>query len=176
MKIYKICTTNQLPRNAWSSYVKYIWRHSSSMNEYIVDCHCSILLKLFRGWIPLFFSFRVSIPSRNFLCVHFASLATILAFSQSTPSLQIDACFARPPSPSFIRFLAFSASPFSMSCSVSRTLFLCSFSRDSHFLSVSPVYEWSLHLHGIRYTTFVFFPPRGVFAFEIRSSLCWKKS
>ena len=90
---------------------------------YRVLCHCSIWLYVFSGVIPLFFSLRDSIPSRNFRWVHRSSRATILASSHLIPALQVVECFARPPSFVFILVVAESMFPASISCFVSRTLF-----------------------------------------------------
>ena len=122
----------------WLPDVKY---HLTSKNEYRIDCHWSILLYAFRGDTPWFFNRKVSIPSRYFLCVHLCSFPTILASSQLIPWGHIAACFASPPSPSFILLPALSRFPLLISSLVSLTLSWCSFSLDSHLRSVSPVYD-----------------------------------
>ena len=58
--------------------------------------------------------------------------------------------------------------PAAISASVSLILSLCSFSRVSHFRSVSPVQEYFPHLQGILYTILLFFPLSGVFALDPR--------
>ena len=134
-----------------------------------IPLHCSIWLYWLSGTFPLLFCLSVSIPSSIFRCVQFASLLMILDSSQSISCWQIVACFANPPSRSFILFVALSTFPFPMSFFVSLTLSWCSFFLVAHFLSVSPTYVYFPHLHGISYITLVFLSPSGVFADETRS-------
>ena len=59
------------------------------------------------------------------------------------------ACGCSPPSFVFIRASVASVFPASRSCFVSLTLSLCSLHLEHHFLCVSPLYAYSLHLHGM---------------------------
>ena len=128
-------TTRNMQKIQKLIYAKTVGQHRDdtyknfqvfSKNGYNVLCQCSNWLKLFNGIMPLFFSRRDSIPSRNFRWVHPPSLPTIFAFSHSISLLHVDICFASPPSFVFILVVAESMSPASMSCFVTCTLSWCS--------------------------------------------------
>ena len=55
-------------------------------------------LKLFFRITPLLFSFTVSIRWRNLCLVHSSFLAMTFTFSHSISPVQVDVCFASPPS------------------------------------------------------------------------------
>ena len=109
------------------------------------------------------------LPSRSFLCAQLCSFPTNLARSQSISCGQDVACFASPPSRSFILVVALVMLPSLISSCVNLTLSWCSLFLVAHFLSVSPMYANLSHLQGILYTTLVFLSPRGVFAEVVRS-------
>ena len=125
-----------------------IWRHFLK-NENNVDCHWSSWLNWFSKICPAFLCLKDSIPSRYFRWVHDFSFAMILARSQSTPFGHTVACFASPPSLSFIRLFALSACPCSISSFVNLTLLWCSF----FLLSWFPISDL-FHRHNCTYRTY----------------------
>ena len=153
-----------MPRRG-DTYNEKGFSYRSFKYAHIVGCQGSIWLYEFKGMIPLLLSLIVMIPSRNFLWAVFFSLPMIFAASQLMTAEHVALCLAKPPSPVFILSFARSTFPLSISVRVSLTLSMCSFLRVSHFRSVSPVYEYRPHPHGILYTTFLFFSPSAVFAF-----------
>ena len=123
----------------WSSHCSFIWRlctmssfqlTSDDLTSFLnsscsTPFHWSIWLNWFKGVLPWFFCRSVSIPSNSFLCVQFCSLPMIFDCSHPISFSQDVACFAKPPSRSFILLVALSMFPFSTSSLVKRTLSWC---------------------------------------------------